>query len=376
MQRPIGIALVWITLCGHAAPRVSLERTPHGGIQPQILSDDTGAVHLLYYTGSPKTGNLSYMRKQDAGWTAPLRVNKVDGSAIAIGTIRGGQMALGAGGRVHVAWNGNAPLANSSHRGAPMLYARLNDAGTAFEPERDLMNFTGDLDGGGSVAADGKGNVCVIWHGHAPGARPGEAGRAVYMAKSADHGKTFAKELPINPNPTGACGCCGLKAFSGINGALFVLYRAATDVVNRDEILLASNDAGKSFTQLYADPWNIATCPMSSAAIVPAGNSVHAAWETAGQVHLGLVNDGKVSRVTPPGGAGKRKHPAIAANKSGDILLVWTEGTGWERGGALAWQLFDKSGKPIGERGREDGIPKWSFAAPYPTPSGDFVVLY
>ena len=42
-----------------------------------------------------------------------------------------------------------------------MLYTRLNDAGTAFEPQRDLIRMARGLDGGGAVAADGVGNVYV-----------------------------------------------------------------------------------------------------------------------------------------------------------------------------------------------------------------------
>jgi hypothetical protein len=44
--------------------------------------------------------------------------------------------------------------------------------------------------------------------------------------------------------------------------------------------------------------------------------------------------------------AGKsRKHPAIAVSTSGDTLIAWAEGTGWQRSGDLAGQVFDKSGK-------------------------------
>src|SRR5215211_111181 len=159
-----------------ASPPVSLERTPEGGLQPQIVIGSNRTVHLLYYGGDAKAGNLLYTRGNSGGWAKPMRVNSQDGSAIAIGTIRGGQIALGADNRVHVAWNGSKSLPNSTHGGAPMLYTHLNDAGTAFESERDLMTFTGDLDGGGSVAADVKGNVYVAWHGHAPDAPKGEAG--------------------------------------------------------------------------------------------------------------------------------------------------------------------------------------------------------
>jgi hypothetical protein len=370
------IALWLVCGCAVAAPQVSLERTPEGGLQPQIAVESSGTVHLLYYSGDARAGNLFYTRGHNGPWEKPLRVNTRDGSAIAVGTIRGGQITLGAEGRVHVAWNGSKSLPNSTHAGAPMFYSRLNDAGTAFEAERDVMTFTADLDGGGSVAADHKGNVYVVWHGHAPEASKGEAGRAVYVAKSRDQGATFAKEVAVNPQPTGTCGCCGLKAFADPAGALYVLYRAATDVVHRDEILLMSTDAGKSFRKVHADPWQVASCPMSSASITDAGQRILTAWETAGQVHLGIVDGAKVSRVAPPGGAGQRKHPVVAANKDGDILLVWAEGTGWQRGGAVAWQLFDKSGKPLAERGRQDGVPAWSFAAAYAKLDGTFAVIY
>jgi hypothetical protein len=370
------IALRLLACSAIAGPGVSIERTPEGGLQPQLAVDSSKTVHLLYYGGEAKAGNLFYTCRNDGTWKKTLRVNSRDGSAMAVGTIRGGQIALGARGRVHVAWNGSKELPDSGHTGAPMLYSRLNDSGTAFEPERDLITFTSDLDGGGSVAADAKGNVYVAWHGHAPDAAKGEAGRAVYLAKSADGGVTFTKEVAVNPEPTGTCGCCGLKAFASASGRVHILYRAATDVVQRDEILLMSADGGNSFRKVHADPWKIPTCPMSSASINEAGGRILTAWETAGQVHLGIVDGVKVSRVVPPGGAGQRKHPVVAANSNGDILLVWSEGTGWQRGGAVAWQLFDKTGKPLAERGRQEGLPVWSFAGAYAKSDGSFVVIY
>src|SRR4051794_26435023 len=102
------IALV--VACATARADVVLVKTPNRGIQPQAVTDAKGNVHLLYFSGDPKNGNLMYVRR-DAGkkdFSAPLQVNSQDGSAIAIGTIRGGHLALGKNGRVHVAWNGSS----------------------------------------------------------------------------------------------------------------------------------------------------------------------------------------------------------------------------------------------------------------------------
>jgi len=57
-------------------------------------------------------------------------------------------------------------------------------------------------------------------------------------------------------------------------------------------------------------------------------------------------------------------------------LLVWAEGTGWEKGGAVAWQLFDPSGKPTAEKGRADGVPVWGLVAAVPRADGSFTIFY
>jgi hypothetical protein len=237
---------------------VTVLPTPDGGIQPQALVDAKGALHLLYFKGPPGEGDLFYVRRE-AGrehFSPPLRVNSQAGSAIAIGSIRGGQIALSKNGRVHVAWNGSGKAAVSGI-GVPMLYARLNDAGTAFEDQRSLMHHTKYLDGGGSVAADDAGNVYVAWHALQRGRPAGEGNRQVWLARSADEGKTFTEEAPANPSPTGTCACCGLKAFTDHNGTLYLLYRSAKEEVQRHIYLLVSTDRGKSFQEALVHRWQV-----------------------------------------------------------------------------------------------------------------------
>jgi hypothetical protein len=144
--------------------KVKLFRTPNGGLQPQVALDERGVLHLVYFTGEPQGGDIYYVRRETGKteFTSPLRVNSEPGSAVAVGTIRGAHLAVGKNGRVHVAWNGRH---NPGGHSAPILYARMNDARTSFDPQRNVMQFSGGLDGGGSIAADKSGNVYVAWHG-------------------------------------------------------------------------------------------------------------------------------------------------------------------------------------------------------------------
>ena len=360
--------------------RVQLLRTPGGGLQPQAVVDARGTLHLVYFKGEAKAGDLFYVRQSPGRdeFTAPLRVNSLDASAIAVGTIRGAQLAVAPDGRAHVVWNGTKAVEGAPHTGAPMWHARLNDAGTAFEPQRDVMQFTGGLDGGGAVAVAGGLNVFVFWHGATPDNTRGEEGRGVFMARSTDGGKTFARETKINPRDTGACACCGMRALVDDAGNLFTLYRAAGEKVNRDETLLLSRDRGRTFEVVSDHRWKAATCPMSSAALITSQGGTVAAWETADQVYF-LTVDPKTQQPSRPiaaPGIGKRKHPVVAANAKGELLLAWTEGTGWQRGGSVAWQMFDATGSPLPEKGRAPGVPVWGLAAAVAKADGTFVIFY
>lgn len=379
--RNLAIAVLLLAAAvAHAGGKVRLMRVPEGGIQPQAAVDEKGVFHMVYLAGKPEASDIYYVRKSpgEESFSRPVRVNNLPGSAVAIGTVRGAHIAVGKNGRVHVAWMGSKEALPRGPGGeTPMLYARMNDAKTGFEPQRNVLQFAVGLDGGASVAADSAGNVYVAWHGR--GDTPGEENRRVWVARSTDEGRTFSREAAAFDQPTGACGCCGMRAFAAGHGAVHLLYRAAGNKVNRDMYLLSSTDAGKTFRGIRLHEWKIAACPMSTATIVRAGSNgdVLAAWETEWQVYFAAYREGEASApIAAPGATGKRKHPVVAANSSGETILVWTEGTGWKKGGSLAWQVFDRKGNPTGEKGSADGVPVWSLAAVFAQPDGNFTIVY
>src|SRR5262249_31605514 len=152
--------------------------------------------------------------------------------------------------------------------------------------QRNLMRHTSALDGGGTVAADGEGNVYVAWHGRSEDAESGEAGRRLRLARSKDDGATFAPEGPTWDRPTGACGGCGPRGLAGHRGRVYLLARAATEAIERDMYLLPSGGRADHFRGVSIPPWKINACPMSSAALATAGAGVLAAWETQGEVYF------------------------------------------------------------------------------------------
>jgi hypothetical protein len=362
------------------ADPVSIVRLPPGGIQPQVAVDAKGVVHVLYFKGEAAHGDLYYAQLSGTNeFSAPIRVNRVAGSAEATGTMRGGHLAVGRDGRIHIAWHGSSlatPRVSATE--TPVMYTRSNRSRTAFEPERNVVSrHLAGLDGG-TVAADADNQVYVAWHAFEPGLR-GEADRRVWIARSGDEGETFAEEIAVSPASTGACGCCSVSALSDHRGDVFALYRSATDDTHRDTYLLFSRDHARSFVAARLQEWNIAACPMSSFALSETAGGVLAAWETDGQVQWTTI-DQRSSRsglvIGAPETSKNRKHPVIASNNHGDVLLAWTEGTGWNKGGGLAWQLFTAAGAPTGYKGQFAGVPVWSMGAVASRLNGQFVLVY
>src|SRR5712672_1928943 len=90
---------------GPRADRVTLLRLPDEGIQPQAAVDANGSVHVIYFKGVAAHGDLFHVRlDRNGSFSRPIQINSQAGSAVATGSIRGGQVAIGRDGRVHVAW--------------------------------------------------------------------------------------------------------------------------------------------------------------------------------------------------------------------------------------------------------------------------------
>jgi hypothetical protein len=168
-----------------------------------------------------------------------------------------------------------------------------------------------------------------------------------------------------------------MRVFADSRGTLYLIYRAANEI-SRDMTLLVSRDRGASFEMTTVNKWLIKGCPMSTTSFAESAAGVVAATEKSGQVYFNLIDHTTLKLAQPVAApvAEKCRHPVVAGDAKGEVLLAWTEGTGWEKGGALAWQVYDKAGRPTASSGRADGVPVWSLPTAVSVRDDNFLIVY
>lgn len=367
MKLPV---LFWLLLASSLSAQVQVEALPEAGIQPQVAMTAEGMVHLVYLKGDSKACDIRHTQRRagDGQWSAPVTVNSTPLSAIATGTIRGAQIALGKEGSVQVIWNGSAGAKPDGTAQAPLLHSRLLPGAKAFNQQQNLLGDTTALDGAASIAANDHGRVAVVWHA-APAGKDDESSRLVWVRYSDDNGSTFSLPEALNSKHPGVCACCSLRTHLAADGTLHVLYRAAPTPTERG-MWLITGKAGQS-TLRKLDDWRVAMCPMSSASLMTSGLALRGAWENDGQIVTGLMGETSAPLKVGPKNA---KHPALAGNAKGQTLVASVIGSGWSKAGTLHWDILDAQGSII-QSGEEGKLAVWSYSSPYARPDGSFVIL-
>ena len=345
---------------------------------PQASVDRDGTTHLMYYRGAMTGGDLLYFSRAHRAteWSTPIRINSEPHSAIGMGPMDGGDMALDLaqpdGARLHVAWFLNDPLR--------FIYTRSTEDGSGFEPQRVLLE-RGDevVEARPSVTTDGRGGVFIAWHG-ATVEKADDAHRAVFLMTSHDGGDSFGPPVVISRQSEGACGCCSLETFAA-NDTVWVSYRGAGENVRRGQHLLRSTGEGQPFVDTLIQPWPIGACPVTTTTFARGPDVTRVAWETQGQVYVASIDhlrDEVSDTVSPEGEPSfRRKNPVIATNQRGETLLAWGDAPGYRAGGTLNWQLFDAEHRPLSDPGPvTDTIPSGSTPALAVQPDGTFVVMF
>jgi hypothetical protein len=317
---------------GDLADRVTTVAVPDGGKPVVARTDDAGTVHLLFDSADgPK-----YARSTDGGVTFSAAIPVVNGGSQPKGLeYSAWDMAVGKGGRVHVAMGTNAWKLKLPEEEWGYFYAKLDPGSSAFSPVRNINKKPSE---GFSLAADDKGNVTACW-----------LSDKLYASVSRDNGETFAPFVELDPryNP---CNCCTTSAAYGEDGRLAVLYREETN--NDRDMYLVLWDQGRGETtrkRVGRTPWKIDGCPMTYYAVARARGGFVAAWPTKGEIYFARL-DGKGESLMPA----EIKTPGRSGMRTGILALSAPDGgtlVAWKKDDQLGWQFYDADGRPSGAPG-------------------------
>jgi hypothetical protein len=293
-------------------------------------TDSVGTIHLFCDSADgPK-----YAKSLDGGVTFSAAIPVVSrGSQTAGLEYSAWDMAVGKGGRVHVAMSTNAWKLKLPQEEWGYFYANLDPGSSAFSPMRNINRKPSE---GFSLAADDKGNVTACW-----------LSDKLYANVSHDNGETFAHFVELDPryNP---CNCCTTSATYGEDGRLAVLYREETDNERDMYLVLWDQNRGQmTRKRVSRTPWKIDACPMTYYTISRDRGGFVAAWPTRGRIYLARL-DGQGDPLPPaeietPGRSGMRTGMLALSSPDGSTLIAW------KKDDRLEWQLYGADGRPSGE---------------------------
>lgn len=338
-----------------ATNRVSVIRVPGVSKVAKAQSGPGGTIHLLFDAAN----GPQYVKSEDNGRTFSPPLPVADAAAQKPGLVfSGADLAVGKGGRVHVALGNNAWKLKLPQNEWSLYYATLSPGARAFSPLRNLNQKPSE---GFSLAADERGAVTAAF-----------LSGKLYVMVSHDDGETFSASAELNP-AWDPCDCCTTSTAYGPDGRLALLYREETNNERDMYVVLWDQNGGTqpSRGRVSATPWKINACPMTYFTISRTDTGYVAAWPTKGQVYFARLD--KDGAVLPPG---EIQTPGTTGLESGLLALSAPDGAtlvAWKHNNRLGWQVYDAQGHPQGEAGSVASL--GSGAAGVVLPKGRFVLF-
>ena len=305
-------------------------------------------VAAVWTASSGDTSDVFISLSRDGGVTfsAPARVNDIDGDARASGE-QAARVMVGYHNAVHVVWP-------AKHEGQTVIrYAGSKDGGRTFSPAvtvagasltgaRGWQAATLGYDGGVQVVwLDGR-NAAPMAHAHGKGAskpmRPAGGPRQDIFHASWK-GDSRPVEHLIQAN---VCFCCKTAVVAS-GEKVYAAWRHIYPGSLRDIVVARSTDNGATFgppIRVSEDGWKIDACPDDGPAMAADGHDgIHIAWPTlvAGDTprkaifYSTLKGDSFAPRVRLDAGDADPAHPQIAADHHTNTAVVWDERTSERR---------------------------------------------
>jgi hypothetical protein len=239
-------------------------------LKPFVVARPQGGVYLAWAQRLDKQTSVFFARSTDGSrYSAPVRLTPQE-MHLDLGAESGPHVAVDPKGSIYVVWAAGAKAATppppaagagsatghgSGHRHPPrpanlsIYLARSADDGKTFSAPRQVNDGPdGPEHRFPTVAVDSSGTLYVTWldKRKESAERPGFS--RAYFAKSTDGGRTFRPNLDVTGNPVDPiCHCCKLAMAIHPTEGLFIAFRNDCSDL-RDMFLVHSRDGGESFS--------------------------------------------------------------------------------------------------------------------------------
>ena len=279
-------------------------------------------VHLLAVIGDEDKSRLGLLNSESGGdsFDKPIWVSAEGNRVTSHG--ESGPAFFVTQDDTFAAWN----------EGRELRFARSLSWGHSFEKPITITDKTGkSFSGYPSIGVAPNRDVYAVWIDTRDQVGASDDNYAVYLAKSADHGASFGKNIRIAAK---ICPCCRPTLAFGPQGEVLVFWRHIYPGPIHDMTVAVSTDGGNTFSEprrVAEDNWRINGCPDSGPAAARVGNRVYVAWLTEASpeisgVRLSWSDDG--GKTWAPAVVASQKildanYPWFSATQDGRALLVF-----------------------------------------------------
>lgn len=301
-------------------------------VGPSVQIDEQGLVSAAWIEEDKDTRTVFFAKSEKANGTlgTPVPVNRPTEDVY----YRQESPALTAHGQeVFVTWSQTHPKITPDKPFSGELRLSMSaDGGRTFTPsilvndDGQVIQHTFD-----SIQSGPDGTLHMAWID----GREGKKEPGTFVATSADHGRTIAKNVKIDDN---TCVCCRTAVATSADGVVYIAWRKIFEGNVRETVISRSLDGGKTFSPSVVvgnDRWVYPACPHRPASLsVDRSGRLYVVWYTEGADETPAVylaySDDQGKSFSPKKQLNRAKgtfpdHPQMAVDPAGRIVVVWEE---------------------------------------------------
>jgi BNR repeat-like domain len=292
-----------------------------------IATDSSGGIHVAWEDFTPEHNAIYYKKSTDGGrtWTTSRCLTST------LGNSYNSAIAVDSSDYLHLVWNDDTPA------NLEIYYKKSTDRGVTWSAGKRLTWNSGDS-GWPAIAVDSVNNLHVSWMDQTPG------NDEIFYKKSTDRGVTWAAATRLTWTSPGLNIYVEMAVDPSDN--LHLVWHGRRPTPSQEIYYRKSTDKGTTWMSIQRLTWTSGWSDYPDIATDAAG-SLHVVWfdDTPGQaeIYYKMSTDGGVTwtagkRLTS--NAGNSNAPALAAESSGNLHVVWMDDTdgNWE----IYYKKFNK----------------------------------